>query len=50
MNKKKILGLIIGNTNLTIKDLCNFTKLNKKEVEKHVNQLIKEKKIEYSVV
>ncbi len=47
MNKKKIEGLIITLGNLTIKDLCNYTKLDKIVVEKYVKQLIKENKIEW---
>jgi hypothetical protein len=48
INKRKILGLIIGLGNLTITDISFYTKLSRKVVEKHVGQLIKENKIEYS--
>ncbi len=45
LNKKKILGLIIGLGDLTRKDLCNYTRLSMKEVDKIVDQLIKEGRI-----
>jgi len=48
MKKRKIYGLIVSVGNLTIKDLCNYTRINKKEVSKYVDQLIKEKKVCYS--
>lgn len=47
MNKKKIEGLIISVGNLTIDDISRYTGLRNKEVEKHVNQLIKQNKVEY---
>jgi len=50
INKRKIYGVIISGKNTTIEEICTYTKLERKVVEKHVNQLIKESKIEYSLV
>jgi len=48
MKKTKILGVIISVKDVTISDLCKYCNMESKEVEKIVNQLIKENKICYS--
>lgn len=47
INKGKIYGLVVSQVNITVTDICTYTKLDRKLVEKKVNQLIKENKIEY---
>ena len=42
INKKKIHGLIVCLDNLTVKEICKYTYLSEKEVNKHIKQLIKE--------